>query len=143
MTDEATIRAVRAASNVAISARDLAALRRTVHDDVSVTASSGTVYDGADTMLERFGAAFADPEFITYVRTPDDVTIAADGDFAAERGHWVGSWRKPDGEMRVTGSYMAQWHRREGRWRIRSELFVALSCEGSAECGNDADQPAG
>jgi ketosteroid isomerase-like protein len=134
MTDEATIRSIRAASNAAIAGRDLGALRRTVFDDLMVTASSGDVFVGGDAMMERFRASFADPEFVTYVRIPDDIAIGSTGLFAAESGGWTGTWRKPDGEMRIRGSYMAQWQRRNGEWRIRSELFVALSCEGSAAC---------
>jgi ketosteroid isomerase-like protein len=134
VTDEATIRAVRAASNAAIAARDLSALRRTVFDDLNVTASSGSVFVGGDEMMERFRASFDDPEFVTYVRTPEQVTVSQAGDFGAESGRWVGSWRRSDGEMRVLGRYMAQWQRRAGEWRIRSELFVALSCEGSDSC---------
>jgi ketosteroid isomerase-like protein len=134
MSDEATIRAVRAASNAAIAARDLPALRRTVFSDLNVTASSGSVFVGGDEMMERFQGAFDDPDFGTYVRSPETVSVGEDGSFAAEEGVWVGSWKRPDGEMRVHGTYMAQWQKRDGEWRIRSELFVALSCEGSQSC---------
>ena len=134
MNDAATIRAIRAASNAAIAERDLPALRRTVTDDVNVTASSGSVFVGGDARMPRFQPALDAPEHATCVRTPDEVSVSEVEAFAAERGHWVGRWRKPDGEMRVTGTYMAQWQRRNGEWRIRSELFVALACEGSEAC---------
>jgi len=30
----------------------------------------------------------------------------------------------------IGGRYAAQWHRISGRWLIRSEVFVALTCSG-------------
>ena len=41
------------------------------------------------------------------------------------------------GPVVIGGPYSAQWVRREGRWLIRSELFVAVTCAG-AGCGSRA-----
>jgi len=131
---EDAIRSIRAASNAAIAAHDPAGVRRTVFDDLVVTASGGDVFVGGDEMMDRFAGAFEDPEFVTYVREPDVVEVDSTGLFGAERGRWVGSWQKPDGIMEVHGTYMAQWQLRDGRWGIRSELFVARSCRGSRAC---------
>jgi len=133
-SDAAAIRARRAASNAAIENRDLAGIAATLTDDVVVVASSGTVFRGTEMETEGFAAAFEDPEFITYVRTPTSVQVAEDHRFAAERGEWVGSWRRADGRMELRGTYQAQWQKREGQWLIRAELFVALACSGSAAC---------
>ena len=83
-------------------------------------------------MEAAFSSRFRDPEFVTYVRTPTTVSISQGGGFAAEQGEWVGTWNRKDGEMSVRGVYLAQWQKRVGAWRIRSEVFVALSCDGSA-----------
>ncbi len=128
------IRAVREQSNVAIAERDLAALQATWVDDFNVSASNGDVFSGGQAMADAFASSFEDPEFVTYRRTPTIVSISEGGGFGAESGEWVGRWNKPDGEMRVSGVYLAQWQNRGGEWRLRSELFVALSCSGSASC---------
>jgi hypothetical protein len=31
----------------------------------------------------------------------------------------------------IGGRYSAQWVKRDGRWLIRSEVFVALTCAGA------------
>jgi ketosteroid isomerase-like protein len=128
------IRAVRQASNTALAVHDVHALAATWLDDVNVTGSSGAVYVGGAAMAEAFESSFADPEFVTYQRTPDEVAISTGGMFGAESGHWIGIWNKPDGEMRLRGVYLAQWQQHDGNWRVRSEVFIALGCVGSNDC---------
>lgn len=132
---EAEIRAARARSNAAIAAHDVAAMKALfVPDAVILPGSSGAALsmDGFDA---RIGATFADPEFVRYVRTPTEVTVARSGRRAAETGRWVGEWRKPDGALRLTGVYQAMWVPTPAGWRIRNESFVTLACTGSAACG--------
>jgi len=134
-SDAATaIRAVRESSNQAIAAHDIRALPGTWVDDVHVTAGAGTLIEGSDAMADAFASSFADPQFVTYRRTPNSITVSEGGGRAAEAGKWVGTWHKADGEMNVRGVYLAQWVQRDGTWRIRSEVFVTLTCEGSTEC---------
>jgi ketosteroid isomerase-like protein len=134
----AAIVAVRTASNAAIAAHDLAALRQTWVEDIQVTGSSGAVFASGEAMATGFADSFADPEFVTYRRTPDAVTIGKGDAVAAESGTWVGIWNKPDGEMNLRGTYMAQWRLDDAGWRVRSEVFVALTCSGSDACEDPA-----
>jgi ketosteroid isomerase-like protein len=129
------IRAVRERSNAAIARHDLAALRETWVEDVQITSGLGSAANGSREVEERIAAAFADPTFDRWVRTPETFELAADGDRAAEIGTWMGRWNKADGTMVRRGRYLAHWVLLPQGWRIRAELFVALSCEGSAECG--------
>ena len=131
---EDAIRAVRAASNQAIAARDVEALQATWLPDLHVTASSGKVVQSGREMAASFSQAFADADFITYVREPDLVQLSVGKGYAAERGRWTGRWKEGDKEMLIRGTYLAQWHKIAAGWRIRSELFVALSCDGSRKC---------
>jgi len=135
-THAESIRGIREISNTAIASRDLAALRGTWVEDVHVTGSSGEVFQGSLEMERAFASSFAQADFVTYRRTPDTVSVSEGGGFGAEYGRWVGRWAKADGEMNVRGVYLAQWQNREGEWRIRSEVFVALSCTGSASCAD-------
>src|SRR6185436_3382334 len=105
------------------AAHDMAAIRPLLEPDyVVLPGSSGVPLDA-----ERLGARlFADRTLITYVRTPIRITVSRSGKRAAETGRWTGIWRKPDGEMRLTGIYQAMWVPRDGSWRLRNESFVSL-----------------
>lgn len=131
---EAEIRALRAQSNAAIARHDVAGMRAAFLPDATVLPGSSGVPFGMDGFDARIGAAFADPTFVAWVRTPVTVAIGATGQRAAETGTWVGIWRERDGEMRVTGVYQAMWLPTPAGWRIKNESFVTLGCSGSEAC---------
>jgi hypothetical protein len=132
--DAAAIRAMRARSNQAIAAHDYAGVAAMLAPGYSVIPGSlGKPLD-AEKAAERIGAGMKDPTFVTYLRTPRSVTVAANRKRAAESGSWLGLWRKPDGEMRLTGSYLATWVPTEAGWKLLNESFVSLRCTGSREC---------
>jgi ketosteroid isomerase-like protein len=130
----AEIRDLRAQSNAAIAKhRTGLVLRLFTSDYTALPGSSGRPFTAVQTR-ERLAAAFADPGFVTYVRTPKRIAVAASGKRAAETGTWLGLWRRQDGEMRLTGVYQATWVPREGSWRLLNESFVTLRCTGSRSC---------
>jgi ketosteroid isomerase-like protein len=132
--DIAAIRLQRARSNGAIAAHrfeDMAPLL--MADYTLLPGSLGTPLQG-EAAARRLAAGFAGPGFVTYVRTPKTIRIAANGRRASETGAWIGTWRKADGEMRLTGIYQAMWVPFEGGWRLQNESFVSLRCTGSREC---------
>jgi uncharacterized protein (TIGR02246 family) len=127
----AQIRAVRQGSNAAIARHDLAAMRETWVEDVQITAGLGSTANGTAEVEARIAAAFADPTFDRWVRTPESVEVATDGARAAELGSWEGTWHQPNGPLVRRGRYLAHWVKLpDGGWRIRAELFVALSATG-------------
>lgn len=126
--DAARIRAARAAYNAAIIAHDAPAIRATFVDDYKgIAGSGGELIAGGDAMAAYFANAFKNPAFISFVRTPDTITIAAPADRAMERGHWLGRSRTATGEARLHGEYLAVWVPSPTGWRLRSETFVTLS----------------
>lgn len=131
---EADIRAARAASNAAIAAHDIAAMRAHYLPDFTIMPGSSGSPSDLEAFLTRIGTTFADPGFVHYVRTPTKVTIGASGKRAAEVGTWVGTWNKPDGTMRLSGVYQAMWLPTADGWLLKNESFVSLACEGSAAC---------
>ena len=132
--DAAEIGRLRARSNNAIAAHRVADVRALFADDyTALPGSSGRPFSAEQT-ADRLAAAFADPDFVTYVRTPRRIRVAASGKRAAETGRWLGRWRKADGEMRLTGIYQATWVPRAGGWRLLNESFVTLDCTGSRDC---------
>ncbi|MEA3054053.1 MAG: hypothetical protein QOG72_2956 [Sphingomonadales bacterium] len=130
----ADIRQLRAVSNAAIAAHRADEVRRLFTDDyTALPGSSGRPLTAAETET-RLAAAFTDPTFVTYVRNPGRIVVAASGRRAAETGTWVGLWRKADGEIRLTGVYQATWVPRGGGWRLINESFVTLRCAGGKAC---------
>jgi ketosteroid isomerase-like protein len=130
-SDEAQIRAARASSNRAIAAHDVAGAIAVLDGSFHAAISSGEFRTSREEMgrafAERFDA-FADA---VYVRTPATVEVATNGAIASETGEWVGSWTTSEGPFRTGGRYAAHWRKdADGRWLIRSELFVPLFCEG-------------
>jgi ketosteroid isomerase-like protein len=123
----AAIRAARAAQNAAIATHDLDSVAQFWTEDVVVSAGLGRVIRGrAD-----YQQAFRQDSGMVYERTPDHVELSAEWPLAFETGHWTGR-RGAQGAPLIGGRYSAQWVRQAGRWLIRSELFVALTCAGEA-----------
>lgn len=118
------ILARRRLTNKLIAARDAQRLRPFFDPAVLVIVGDGGRISGAAAVVEAFAAQFQDPDFEAYVRTPDDVALAGDGDRAAERGTWVGR-TKSRGET-TAGWYLAAWKKVRGQWLIESETFVTL-----------------
>ena len=59
------------------------------------------------------------------------VTASPNWPLAYEEGRWSGHPGGVDKPPVIGGRYSAQWVLRDGRWLIRSEVFVALTCAGA------------
>jgi ketosteroid isomerase-like protein len=130
----AQIRALRTQSNAAIAAHDFEGMRRFFVDDYTILpGSNGGSFD-IEAFRRRISPTFADPTFVTYVRTPTRITVGGSGKRAAEVGRWVGIWRTPQGEMRLSGIYQAMWVPTAAGWRLKNESFVSLRCVGGQRC---------
>lgn len=135
--DAAAIRALRGTYNAAIASRDMAPIKGLFDPDYHlIRGATGAMAAGPEAMESILKAdAAADPGFVGYERTPGQVEVSTGGVRAAEHGRWTGRWREPDGEMRLTGTYLAMWVKSAaGRWTVKSEAYVALKCEGSSAC---------
>jgi ketosteroid isomerase-like protein len=132
----AEVRSLRAESNAAIAAHDAVRLRKVFADDyLGIVGTTGDLDSGGEATAKSYGdIEFKDASFDRYRRTPDTLQLAESGKRVAESGHWVGIWRKPDGIMRKSGVYLARWVRMDGGWRLKSELFITLECQGSVAC---------
>lgn len=130
----APIRAARAASNAAIAAHDVDGIARHWLADVHIVTSTSAQGSGREANATRMAQQFARRPDTVYVRTPEAVEVFAAWDVASERGTWTGRWTEPDGVVDIGGTYLAQWRRVDGVWRIQAELFVPTSCRGSKYC---------
>jgi len=126
--EAAAVRSVRAAQNTAIAQHDLERVASYWTDDVVIRSALGRVINGRAGYRAVLGA----DSLTSYRREPDRVDVS-DNDrwpLAFESGTWTGS-DPHTGRLLIRGRYAAQWIKREGRWLIRSEVFVALGCAGT------------
>ena len=92
-------------------------------DDMVLVVGDGGLLQGANAVIAAYANQFADPTFLSFVRTPETVAVADDGRRAAETGRWVGAWK---GGLEVSGVYMAVWRESIGQWVLERELYVTL-----------------
>jgi ketosteroid isomerase-like protein len=133
-SEEQLIRAARARSNAAIAAQDTIALAAEWTEDFHIVSSRNSEVSGKANNRHLFATEFQAKKGLLYVRTTEEVKVNAGWNMAAESGHWSGTWQEPDGTVRIGGNYFAKWHKVKGEWKIRAEIFVPLSCEGSSFC---------
>ena len=126
--EAAAVRAARSAQNTAIAAHDLARAASYWTDDVVIRSGLGRVIQGR----ANYRSVMAADSVTVYRREPDRVDVSDNERWplAFESGTWTGR-SASDGRPLIRGRYAAQWIKRNGRWLIRSEVFVALGCAGS------------
>jgi len=127
-SDEAAIRAARVAQNRAMAAGQWDSVASIWVRDVAVVAGLGVAFQGR----EAYRAAFAADAGMLYERTPGTIQVSSQWPLAWEEGTWTGRRGLQPTLPLVTGRYSAQWVKVGGRWLIRSELFVALTCTAEA-----------
>jgi len=134
------VRSARAAQNRAIAALDTAGVASFWTEDVEIRRGLGALVIGRDAYKHLFNpdsGAIARGEELIYQREPARVDVSAGWPLAYEEGTWVGHLGRADGPALIGGRYAAQWVKRDGRWLIRGEVYVALTCSG-AGCGSAA-----
>ncbi len=129
--DEESIRSIRAASNKAIVASDIAGFSASLEPEFVVVTGNGS-FLSREAYVAAFAKDFEDPHSVRFERILDSVELSSSVPLAAEHGHWVG--RIPGSPAIFSGTYLAMWRRGENGWKLRSELFVSLACSDAAAC---------
>ena len=62
-----------------------------------------------------------------YQRESVTVEVSMHWPLAFEEGRWSGHPGNVEATPIIGGRYAAQWVKQDGRWLIRSEVFVALT----------------
>ena len=130
VSDEEQIRVARAQYNDAIASHDVSGIVSFLDEEYQITTSLGQLSQGRDDDAAAWEQLFATREDVVYVRSPESIEVSKDYPLAAEVGTWVGTWSTADGQVRTGGRFSAMWRKVDGEWKVRSELFVALYCEG-------------
>lgn len=128
--DAEAIRAIRIESNEAIARHDVDSIQSFLDEDYVITISTGAIERSRDEHGKSFALHFEEYPDVVYVRTPSEITISIAYPLAIERGTWIGSRTTKNGKLESGGQYTAAWRKTDGVWRIYSELFVALYCDG-------------
>jgi ketosteroid isomerase-like protein len=129
-SDPAAIRAARIAQNRAIAAGELDRAAEFWTEDVTVRRALGQALSGRDAARKALEPPAPPAPHLIYQRIAKDVTVSAQWPLAYETGTWEGHQATVTGPVLIAGRYSAQWVKRDGRWLIRSEVFVALTCSG-------------
>ena len=129
---EADIRAARERSNRAIATRNLKDFAESLDSDALIVRGNGTLVASKQEYVSLLEKQFADPHAVVSRRTPQKIEISHAAPLAAEYGRWEGL--NPDGTVGYGGTYFAMWRRTDKGWKIRSELFVVLSCGTGDSC---------
>ena len=125
--ERARIGALRDRNNAAIAARDVDGITHLATDDYVMILGGGHALNGPAAYRDYVAKAFAHPDAMRFVRTPDRIDVGMDdGELvAAESGRWVGAAPKGEGP-RLAGRYLVHWTKSSGDWRIASETYVMV-----------------
>jgi ketosteroid isomerase-like protein len=126
---EATaIRVARRAQNAAIAAGQFDSVATFWLPDIAIVAGLGVTLQGRDVLR----AAFAADSGVIYERSTTTVEVSQKWPIAWEEGTWTGRLNRKPAPPLIAGRYSAQWRKVDGRWLIRAEQFVALTCSAKA-----------
>ncbi len=127
--DASAIRAARIAQNAAMAAGDVDRAAAWWTDDVAIRRGLGASVNGIAAYKAILERAPVSDTALVYDRKTTGVTVSDHWPLAFETGTWVAR-RGGKGAALITGRYSAQWVKRDGKWLIRGEVFVALTCGG-------------
>jgi ketosteroid isomerase-like protein len=127
--DAGDIRIARRAQNAAMAAGDVERAATWWTDDVAIRRGLGAPVTGLAAYKAILERAPVSDTALVYDRTTTGVTVSDHWPLAFETGIWVAR-RGGKGAALITGQYSAQWVKRDGKWLIRGEVFVALTCAG-------------
>ena len=134
--DAATSNAIRAARerfNAAIASRDTATIAALLLPSYHLVTGRSVQSHGVAEEIALWQTMFVDSTLL-YVRRTREVRANPAWGLAEELGDWTGRLTAPDGPVRVNGSYAAKWQRdARGAWRLQSEVFTTLHCEGGPQ----------
>jgi ketosteroid isomerase-like protein len=130
-TNENEIRKIRTESNHAIAHGDIAAFAASLTDDFIMVRGS-SAFASRQQYIAAFSDDFRQSDAVRYERITDRVELSKAAPLAAEHGHWIG--HNARGRAVYGGTYLAMWRHTDSGWKIRSELFVVLTCADPAAC---------
>ncbi|MEQ9425167.1 MAG: nuclear transport factor 2 family protein [Cyclobacteriaceae bacterium] len=128
------IKQARAASNQAIADHDAEKLAGFWMENYTIVTSRDNEKKGREINRKDIARHFEAIPDVIYIRTPNKIEVFEDWNMASENGEWVGRWTDGQDKIELSGSYYAKWHKVEGKWLMRAEVFTPLKCSGGSYC---------
>lgn len=124
----------------AIVAADVEPIMLQYAADATVMPPGAPRLQGAEAIRETFTTWLEEAPPSAMSLTPDDVTVAASGDYAIAEGTYSMSGAGPDGaEWTDTGKYLVVWQNVDGDWKIVSDIWNSdAPMPGTTEATEDA-----
>lgn len=128
-SEAALIRDARTAQTAAIAGGDFNVVATYWTEDITVRRALGQSVSG---VAEALAALVPDGDApLIYQREAVSIEVSSQWPLAFEEGRWTGHPGSAQAAPTIGGRYAAQWVKQDGRWLIRSEVFVALTGENS------------
>ncbi len=134
--DELAIFNIRLSNNEAIARHDAATVAAPYIHNFFILTSTNGYFEGKETVQNIYQSVFDGRDDVVFIRTPDIITTNLDWNMASEYGTWTGSWKVEEEEINVGGDYYAKWHKIQGLWKLRSEVYTQFDCTGDVVCDN-------
>ncbi len=128
--DAGLIREARSAQNRAMATGDVERAASFWTDDVSLRRGLGQLVSGKAEYRRLLVPAGNRDSSLVYQRDAVAIEVSPHWPLAFETGTWTAHMGALSGPVMIGGRYSAQWVKRAGRWLIRAEVFVALTCGG-------------
>jgi ketosteroid isomerase-like protein len=128
--EEEAIKTARLKQNAAILRNNIDEIASYWTEDVTICRGLGIQVAGKAAYRKLFEDDTSLPKKVVYQREPRAIEVSEHWPLAFETGVWTGRLGNENGVPIISGRYSAQWVKRDGRWLIRSEVFVALSGTG-------------
>jgi ketosteroid isomerase-like protein len=133
-TSRQQIKMTRHQFNQAIAQRDTHRIGEVCTPDYTAISSRNAEFKTRAGEVAAFENEFKSKPSVLYIRKPKKIQINEKWNMASESGRWIGTWQADGNMIQVIGSYAAKWHRLDGVWKIRAELFTPIRCTGGSYC---------
>lgn len=102
--------------------RDAAAVSRLYTSDGAMMAPGAPIAQGQPALEKAWSGLMKMPGFgLTF--KADQITVAAGGDMALDRGTYQLSLDGPQGATKDIGKYVVVWRKVDGQWKVAADIF--------------------
>ncbi len=126
LVEKHAIKAIRQQSNEAYQRYDLDAIAACWHDDIVILPASGTLLQGIEMIKNYLSNAYLKTPDIYFFRKTKKLKLSDEGTLAWETGTWRSYRPKTPDASTFRGEYVAIWEKRAGKWKMRSQVFMAF-----------------
>jgi ketosteroid isomerase-like protein len=126
--DESAIRSARIIQTKAIADYNLDVVASYWTPDVTIRRALGQPLNGIEAARKVLEPSTSGAPAVIYQRQTVSLDVSPNWPLAFEEGVWSGYLGSVGTTPVISGRYAAQWVKRDGKWLIRSEVFVALTC---------------